>query len=652
MARRGERRPRPRPTESKIQVPARQDRVGVRELSYVTPKGRTLRHRVDPRAYRCSTLAAQLADAWIDYHRAAALTSSDDYAGAVRSLAEFADRHLAAQGLDPAAARLDGGDIDLVEVIYEWEESLQGEYAASSTRPNVLAGRLLTLISHRATRDPDVPERLRRRAEKLPSFRRPKAEPFDEFANHERLAMRQAAQDGVRALEKRLARGRDLLEAGEDPRVAGWHELPNLVWAARHRILTTADFKEHLAARGESWPQPLKELIRGPGDFSRYRYRLLRAVHGLLFPTEIDLHPFRILLLLELTDCTPEELHVICEDDVAFSGEGVRVVQRKKRAARVRADFHPRNDVALEEGEAPGEWAYAGAGNWDIPGLMRRLHAATALSRDVFEQPWLFTAVEGDKHRAAMQAGLGLFTRTGRRFGDWIAAHDGADATPALDISRPHDVRRLRKTAKTSKVTALGGTLTDLAGDDHHIEVFRGHYAHGTTAHVLAGQAINRAQKQVFAKVTAKPVLITAEAEESLTEPETAQALDLTEDQAEALATGDLDMGLTGCRNPYDSPHTPEGKLCHVAPAMCMLCRNAIVFTSQLPRLLMLSDHIEQMRLVLAPDRWQAAWGRQAAALAEVFDECAEQIPAARQEIEDNKLRLDLPLGMRTEYER
>lgn len=435
--------------------------------------------------------------------------------------------------------------------------------------------------------------------------------------------------------------------------MAGWHDLPNLVWAARHRMLTATQLKKHLPARADRWPEPLKELALEPEGFSsRTGYWLMRAVHGLLFPHEIDLHPFRILLLLELTDCTPEELHVVCEGDIAFSREGVRVVQRKRRAGRVRADFHPLDEVALDE-ERPGEWVYPGAGNWDTPGLFRRLHAATALSREAFEQPWLFTAVEADRHRAAMLAGLALFTRKGRRFTQWIGAHDGSDGTLALDISRPHDVRRLRKTAKTSKVAALGGTLTDLAGDDHHIEVFRGHYAHGTTVHVLAGKAINKAQNQVFKKVTAtKPVLITAEAEASLVESGTAQALDLTQEQAGALASGDLDMGLTGCRDPYASPHTAEGKLCHVAPAMCMLCRNAIVFTSQLPRLLMLSDHIDQMRLVLAPERWQAVWGGQAAALAEVFQEVADQIPAARQEIEDKKLRLDLPLGMRTEYER
>ena len=60
------------------------------------------------------------------------------------------------------------------------------------------------------------------------------------------------------------------------------------------------------------------------------------------------------------------------------------------------------------------------------------------------------------------------------------------------------------------------------------------------------------------------------------------------------MRAGQLDMGLTNCRDPYDSPHTPAGTLCHVAPAMCMLCRNAVVFTAQLPRLLQLAGHIQR----------------------------------------------------------
>jgi hypothetical protein len=49
---------------------------------------------------------------------------------------------------------------------------------------------------------------------------------------------------------------------------------------------------------------------------------------------------------------------------------------------------------------------------------------------------------------------------------------------------------------------------------------------------------------------------------------------------------------------------------------------------------------------------WEAVWGRQARALAEVFEECAEHLPAARRAIKEQDLRLNLSLGMRTEYDR
>lgn len=83
-----------------------------------------------------------------------------------------------------------------------------------------------------------------------------------------------------------------------------------------------------------------------------------------------------------------------------------------------------------------------------------------------------------------------------------------------------------------------------------------------------------------------------------------------------------------------------------------MICGNAVVFVTQLPQQLLLSDHIEQMRLTQPPMVWEAVWGRQAKALAEVFEECAEHLPAARQAIKEQDIRLNLPLGMRTEYDR
>lgn len=658
MPRRGERRSRQRPAAAVV-PPAPPGRIGVRELVYVYRHQR-MAHRIDPAEFGCSLLAGQLADAWLDYHRKAGLAASGNYVAAIRSFLTFAGTHLVAIGLDPDEARLDGGPIDLAEVIYQWEEDLVTRYEPTSNQPNVLAGLLLTLVEHRAVRDAKVPERLRRRAEGPPTFRAGSSEPLDEFANHERLLLRDGATADVRALEKRLAMGRALLAEGQDPRGGGWRSLPNLVWAARHGVLDMAALQTHLPAHLKWWPESVRDVLANPFCMARFggKYGVMTTVSGLLFPNELDLQPFRVLLLLAMGDATSEEIHDLCLDDLEFSDEGVRVLQTKLRAHRVRPHLHgndgPReSERPLDEDEAPGESVYPGTGNWDVPGLLRRLIAVNTLTREAFEtDPWLFTAVESTDYRRRMAAGRAIFKRPGRRFTDWITTHLDIEGDPAK-ISEPHDVRRLRKTSKTTRVAALGGSLSDLAGDDHHIEVFRGHYAHGTTAHVLAGRAVNRAQRGVFNKIKpGKPVLVTEGAEAMLAEPETAAELGISPEQGKALQHGELDMGVVNCRDPHDSPHTPKGRLCHVAPAMCMICPNAIVFTSQLPRLLMLDDHITHMRKVLAPPVWQATWAVQAAALKEVFAECAEQLPEARRQMEEGKFRLDLPLGMRTEYDR
>lgn len=289
---------------------------------------------------------------------------------------------------------------------FAFEKDLRDRYPSDSPRPHVLAGTLLLLISHHAARDPKVPERLRRRAEGSPTFRRATGKPLDEFTNAERLAMQEAAKADIRALEKRLARGQALLAEGVDPRQGGWESLANLVWAARHRILTTDALQANLPDRLTGWSEPLKELAGSPeGITSQSWLNLMLPVNRLLFPGEIDLQPFRILLLLKMTDCTPEELHLLELDDIQFSKEGVRVVQRKRRAGRVRADFHLAEDRPLAEGEQPGERTYPGSGNWDVPVLLRRLVGVTARIREVFEAPpRLFIAVESADYRKRVDA--------------------------------------------------------------------------------------------------------------------------------------------------------------------------------------------------------------------------------------------------------
>lgn len=649
MARRGDRKVRVR-----VGVPPPRlalDHAGIRVVTSER-RGRVKRHSINPADYRCTVMAAQLADEWVKITRALAIADGGaNYGGAVRKFATFMDEYAPALGLDPADARLESDAIDLVEAIYAWEDALRREFPHSK-HANVLVKALLALIDQRASAGAAIYGNLKIRTQAPTAFRAPRDRPLDEFTNAERIALRDAAREQVRATEVRLARGRDLLAAGEDPRDGGWRSLPNLLWAARAGMITSKVLQKELPSEPKWWPTEVREVLpvwTSGGKTRRPGVRaLVRSLGRMLSADEMDLHAFRVLLLLGMSDTTPEELHDLQVPDIEFTDGGVRLVQHKNRATRIRADLHLEQPIPQDK-EDP---YFAGTGTWDVPGLLRRLLAVTAPALDAFTcEPWLFLAVDYRKGTGGLGAACAGFTHDQSRFTHWIAGQRDSSGNPLI-ISQPHDVRRLRKTTKVVRAVVLGGSVTDLAGDDHHVEVYRGHYGHGTTAHVLAGRAINRSQQWVFQRAMQKPVLVDAAAEPRLEEPAVAESLGLDSSQARALRAGELDMGLTHCRNPYDSPHRGDGKVCHVAPAMCMLCRNAVIFTSQLPRLLMLSDHVERMRAALPPPQWQAVWGRQAAALKEVFTECSDLLPAARQQVVDLGLRLDLPLGQRTEFDR
>ncbi|MEU0936081.1 hypothetical protein [Embleya sp. NPDC005971] len=617
----------------------RSSRVGVRVVSYTVRDVR--RHsRLDPAAYRCGVLAAQLADEVVAYADGAPTSVPVSMMRAVRDFLRFVDARVVLEGGDAASVRLDGGPVDVTELLFAWESDLRARYRPSSDQPAVKANGVLTLLGRRALWDAAMPEKLVARTRAPALFARVRATPLDEFTNAERLALQDAARAGVRAAEARLAAARPAGEGGRDPYRHGWGDFANLLWAAREGTLSVDALCEGLGSGAQArWPESLRiALDPSGGPYARPRRAaaatLVRAASDAVFARDEELQAFRVLLLLT-TGCAPEELLDLRVSDVEFGDGGVRVSATKARAGRVRVRWHPSR------------------GRWDTAGLLRRLVDLTEPVRAAHPDcRWLFAVAHLPRGRPdAVRAGPARFGDRRRTFGAWIAGGRDADGGP-LNVSLPHDIRRLRKTAKTAKVVALGGTLTDLAGDDHHVEVFRGHYAHGTTAHVLAGRAITTAQERMFARAVRAPTFLDGDAVDHLADARVSAALGMSPAQATTMRVGDLDMGLTHCRDPYDSPFAPGRSLCHVAPAMCLLCRNAVVFTAQLPRLVLMADHIERMRAVLAPAHWQAVWGAQAAALEELFRECADLLPAAREEAAAAGTRLDLPLGMRTEYDR
>jgi hypothetical protein len=235
------------------------------------------------------------------------------------------------------------------------------------------------------------------------------------------------------------------------------------------------------------------------------------------------------------------------------------------------------------------------------------------------------------------------FARPQTSFRRWLEA-------VGIRVDGPSDIRRLRKSTKVEKAIAFGGRIAD-AANDHHEETFRGHYAQGTTLRVLSGQVIVTSQEHWLRQALDGPTVL-ATSTEVLAEQDRLDALGLTEGQAEELRQGALDMGVTSCRDPYDSPFSPQGQLCAVAPLRCLECRNAWVLPSNLPQLLLFADHLDRLRHRLAPEHFAALWGQSYVNLhAALAERTAEEKALARKHIAAGEASLHLPLSSHVEFD-
>ncbi|MBT2460048.1 hypothetical protein J7E98_36575, partial [Streptomyces sp. ISL-86] len=231
----------------------------------------------------------------------------------------------------------------------------------------------------------------------------------------------------------------------------------------------------------------------------------------------------------------------------------------------------------------------------------------------------------------------------GQRFTDWL---DSAGVT----VDGPAHIGRLRKSTKVEKAIVSGGRIS-AAADDHLEETFAGHYAQGTTLRILSGKVITTAQAHWFEQAVNGPTVIAPEAAAIAEDSERLRELGLEAEQADGMIQGELDMGVSHCKNPWDSPFSKAGELCAVAPLRCMECRNAWVLPSHLPQLILLAEHLERVRLRLDPRAFTLRWGQSYVNLRAVLEEHSEQEKAlARQHINDGLVRLDLPLSAHVEF--
>jgi hypothetical protein len=168
----------------------------------------------------------------------------------------------------------------------------------------------------------------------------------------------------------------------------------------------------------------------------------------------------------------------------------------------------------------------------------------------------------------------------------------------------------------------------------------------------MAGHTITRAQTDWLKRALAGPVVLDEQAADRLGESEVRDTLGLDAKQAEDIVQGELDMGVSSCRDPYQSPYSPAGELCAVAPLRCLECTNAFILPSNLPQLLLFAEHLESLAARLDPRVFNRAWGQSRTNLKAVL---ADVLPAdlerARRQIADQGLRLQLPLSSSVEFD-
>jgi hypothetical protein len=611
-------------------------RIGLRQVLVADGRREKSLVVVDPAVFKCATLAGELADEWVELVAAMdyKLGNTRHLRNSLRDFCEFVD----AEVPRPRTATLAHAEPDLHLAVTEWVKRLPTSYASGSRAPATRAGQLRQLIRRRIEHpDRPVVGHLNGWVKGALGIRRGQTEELDEFTRTEKLALVKAAWADLVAVDARIKKGRALAETGVDPEVGGWLEPANLLWAIAHDAWSTWEISRRLPRQAE-WPSSLSSLLPAQAPVGLVRQMLLAALVRQLFLHNMDLHCFRILLMAA-TGRASEEVTGLDENDIEFGPKSVMIDFTKNRA-----DAEPRRSYGIDAGLSQAT-LHSASPRLDPADLVRRLlELGRPLARRQGLDPAPLFLRASIVNGGVLQIKPFLGHLNNAKFTVWLDLHQ-------VTVGEPRDIRRLRKSGKVEKAIAFKGRVSDIA-DDHSEETFHGHYAHGTTLRVLAGNVITAAQQRWFDQALEGPLVLTKEAVESLDEPEAPAALGLSAQVIDDLRSGQLDMGVSGCKNPLESPYGKPGQLCPVAPLRCFECRNALILPSNLPQMLLFADFLERLQTRLAPRHFDAFWEQSRKNLMAALDARSDaEIAQARQQIADDELTLQLPLSAHVEFD-
>ncbi|HEY9326703.1 MAG TPA: hypothetical protein VIS09_00435 [Streptomyces sp.] len=588
----------------------------------------------------------QLADEWVEYVAATQIgVQAKNYQYAIHRFCLYVDKVL---GAEAEGASLAGPG--LFDTLVKWELSLPEEYAESSTRPNLLASSLRVLVIRRDDHEErTVAADLARLVRGPALLGSGESAERDEFTRKEKLAIVRAAWTSAHATRKRIEDSWALAGQGCHPDQGSWTRIGDLLWGLAHEEITVEDIRRRVPPPRE-WPLDLLEFTAGPGQVpnpATARMQLARSLVARLYPTALDLHAFRVLLM-DATGYTSEEVTSFGETGVEFLPKGVRLTLLKNRAERLRhrafRDQSPPKTPAPDDADASGRLTV----NWprrEASEVVRQLMDLTTRVRakapHVTDTLFVNVAVRPNHtvvfDRWTPGQGRAMFRH-------WLDVMD-------VQVKGDRHIGRLRKSTKVEKVIVTEGRI-DAAADDHTEETFAGHYAQGTTLRIMSGRTIATAQQhwldQALDRVDG-PTVVTGS--EDINQ-DLLEETGLTAEEAEGVMAGQLDMGVSHCKNPYQSPYSRPGELCAVAPLRCLECRNAWILPANLPQLLLFKVHLERLRTLLTPQAFGRLWGQSWVNLNTVLgDRTPEELAQARKHIVAGEACLDLPLAAHTEFD-
>ena len=359
--------------------PALPARIGIRQARAPNRTGTLCDLTFDPNEFRCARLAGELADEWVDYVEISGISRQSAALGrrAIRHFCTKADLQLGPHAL---RASMSGQDPDIAAVLAEWERTLPAAFRAGSKAPAAFAGIVRALMVRRAQHDQrPVTPNLLRLLDGAIGVRWGSSQELDEFNRNDKRALVRAAWAWSRQLDDRLADGWASAARGRHPAEHGWTDKANLLWGLAHEQITPMEISANLPVVAH-WPAQLRACIEQPGQTvypGVAKITLVRWLVSQLYPTHVDLHAYRVLLVAA-TGHAPEEVTALADTDVEFLPSGVRLTLTKRRAQRVRHRTFGTAAAAQDTDEAVD---FADRPHREVGAIIRRLTHVTEQAR-------------------------------------------------------------------------------------------------------------------------------------------------------------------------------------------------------------------------------------------------------------------------------